>query len=301
MIRIGATEEQILKQLGTSISEKLDSAGIFNRVFSRIKSKVSIEKKIDEKREEYLVKGKKIQDVFGIRVTLYFMDDEKIAIDLVKGMFSEIPDSHSIDPLTKDHFGPIRNNLVFKIGDTLAESSSLFEHDFIDSTFEVQFRTVFSEGWHEVEHDLRYKCKNDWEFEDMLSRQLNGQLAVLETTDWAMLKIFDELTYKKYKSKEWNSFFRNMLRIRFEDQSFSEPILSYFSKCNSLAKDLLKLDRNHLISGLITLKSKIPLKMDNVLYIVNRDVLHYDELIEFETPMLKDILEESFPRKYKQA
>jgi putative GTP pyrophosphokinase len=295
MIRIGPTEEQILKNLATTISSKLDAAGIFNRVFSRIKSKASIEKKLHEKQEEYSVKGKKMQDVFGIRVTVYFSDDEKIATDLVKSIFIEIPGAHSIDPLTKDQFGPIRNNLVFKIDERLAGTSGLFDHPFIDSSFEVQFRTVFSEGWHEVEHDLRYKCKKDWEKEDLLSRQLNGQLAALETSDWAMLKIFDELAYKKYKEKDWNSFFRNILRIRFEDFTFSQPVLDVFNN-TTVGKELLKLERTDLISGLIAVRSNIPLKMDNVLLIINRAALQNTQIMGLETAVMKGLLEESFSK-----
>lgn len=294
MIRIGPTEEQILRGLTTAISNRLDSAGIFNRVFSRIKSKSSIERKLNEKQIDYAAKGKKMQDVFGIRVTVYFLDDEKIAINLVKSLFPEIPGAHSIDPLTKDQFGPIRNNLVFRIDESTAGTSGLFDHEMIDASFEVQFRTVFSEGWHEVEHDLRYKCKTDWAKEDLLSRQLNGQLAALETSDWAILRIFDELAYKKYKEKNWNSFFRNVLRIRFEDMSFSEPLLEVFNT-TTLAKDLLKLERVDLISGLISVKSKIPLKMDNVLLIINRATLQNPKITELENVVMKGILESSFP------
>jgi len=294
MIKIGPTEEQILNTISKSISEKLDSLGIFNRVFSRIKTKSSIDKKIIQKKNEYLEKQKKMQDLFGIRVTLYFMDDQEIAIDLVKSLYKEIPNSRSIDQLKKDQFGPIRQNLVFRIEDSLIETSSLFDNDFIDSSFEVQFRTVFSEGWHEVEHDMRYKCKTDWDNEDILYRQLNGQLAVLETSDWAMLKIFDELAYKKYKTKEWNSFFRNLLRIRFEDMTFSDSILKILNEDNSIAKDLLKHERTEIVSCLIILKSKIPLKMDNVLFIINRGILKKEIIHDLESATLRNILEESF-------
>ena len=44
----------------------------------------------------------------------------------------------------------------------------------IEPTFKIQIRTVFSEGWHEVEHDLRYKCKDDWEGCELYSHTLNG-------------------------------------------------------------------------------------------------------------------------------
>src|SRR5688572_27548826 len=104
MIKIGSTEENILKEISSKITEKLDRAGIFNRVFSRIKSKASIEKKLAEKRTDYLSKNKKMQDVFGIRITLYFLDDEAIAINLVKSVFSEVPDAHSVDNQANDQF-----------------------------------------------------------------------------------------------------------------------------------------------------------------------------------------------------
>lgn len=294
MIRIGATEDHILKQITSKIENELNSAGIFFRVFSRIKSVNSIEKKLSEKEQSYKAEGKKMQDSLGVRVTLYFLDDESIAINLVKELYSEVLGSHSIDMLAKDQFGPVRNNLVFKIPQELSETSSLFDHKLIDSTFEVQFRTIFSEGWHEVEHDLRYKCKNDWEKEDLLSRQLNGQLAALETTDWAMLKIFDELAYKKYKGKEWNSFFRNVLRIRFEDFEFSSPVISMFDRQPEIAKEFLKNDREKLILSLIRLKTKIPLLMDNVLFIINRAFFKNQEILLLETEVLKAILDESF-------
>jgi ppGpp synthetase/RelA/SpoT-type nucleotidyltranferase len=37
------------------------------------------------------------------------------------------------------------------------------QYDLVDNTFEIQFRTTLSEGWHEVDHLMRYKCKPDWE------------------------------------------------------------------------------------------------------------------------------------------
>ena len=291
MIRIGPTEESILNVISESIERKLNCAGIFYRVFSRIKTRNSIEKKISEKSQMYIEKGKKMQDVFGVRVTVYFQDDEHIAASLVKSIFQEKPDGHSIDLIDKERFGPIRHNLVFEIDSKLCQLSSLFDQNFIDSTFEVQFRTIFSEGWHEVEHDLRYKCKGDWKSEDLLFRQLNGQLASLETCDWAMLKIFDELAYKKYKNREWPSFFRNVLRIRFEDLGFSDEVMVYLNKDFSVGRELLKIDREELIMSLANISTAIPLKMDNVLFIINRAILKRENLVDLEPTLLKRILD----------
>ncbi|MBK7959276.1 MAG: hypothetical protein IPK03_14995 [Bacteroidetes bacterium] len=36
----------------------------------------------------------------------------------------------------------------------------MVNNSLVDSTFEVQLRTILSEGWHEIDHDLRYKSIN---------------------------------------------------------------------------------------------------------------------------------------------
>lgn len=33
---------------------------------------------------------------------------------------------------------------------------------YIDDTFEIQIKTMFFEGWHEIEHDMRYKGEELW-------------------------------------------------------------------------------------------------------------------------------------------
>lgn len=295
MIKIGSTEDNILIDISSSISKKLDQAGIFHRVFARMKTKSSIDKKLIQKADQYRAKGKKMQDVFGLRVTVYFVDDEQIAVNVVKNLFVEVPDGHSIDNQDKERFGPVRNNLIFQIDEKHIETSSLFDQELIDATFEVQFRTIFSEGWHEIEHDLRYKCKEDWNDQPELSRQLNGQLAVLESSDWAMLKIFDEVAYKKYKLKDWNSFLRNILRIRFLDLELRQEIRTLFDENPNYPKELLRVERSKLIDPLINLTSSIPLKMDNVLFILNRAFFKDQSIIDLESDSLKSILNQTYP------
>lgn len=293
MIKIGATEEKILKDIMEQIADSLGKAGIFYRVFGRIKTPTSLDKKITKKLDEYQSQGKKLQDVFGVRVTLYFLDDEKIAESLIKKVFDEVPDAHSIDKPGKETFGPVRNNLIFRITESHISTSNLFDHEFVDSTFEVQLRTIFSEGWHEVEHDLRYKCKEDWKDEDVLSRQLNGQLAVLETSDWAILKIFDEMAYRKYKKRDWNSFLRNVLRIRFEDDSLSQNILKILNEKPFIAKQMIRSNREKMILSLVNLTKRIPLKMDTVLFIINRSLINDEDIIRLESDTIKTIFSEN--------
>ncbi|WP_202796549.1 hypothetical protein, partial [Thermophagus xiamenensis] len=63
----------------------------------------------------------------------------------------------------------------------------------IDNTFEVQLRTILSEGWHEVDHSLRYKCKDDWKDYPDQERLLNGIYAALETNDSTLKSLFREI------------------------------------------------------------------------------------------------------------
>jgi ppGpp synthetase/RelA/SpoT-type nucleotidyltranferase len=293
-IKIGHTEQNIISKIADTISEKLGLVGIFNRLFYRIKPINSITKKLESKQEYYEVNNKKMQDAFGLRVTVYFVDDLAFAVSLVKQIFQELPDSHSIDALKQDQFGPQRMNLVFKIPTELKASSYLFEQPYIDDTFEVQFRTIYSEGWHEVEHDFRYKCKADWRTETELHRTLNGILATLETCDWATLKIFDELSHTKYKQLEWSSFFRNALRIRFEDDQLGQNIQSVLSQNTFIAKSILKKDRIELLNSLLKVSTRLPLKMDNVMFTINRGVLNFDQIRQLEPSLITEILDNSF-------
>lgn len=295
MIRVGINEERLLRDLAQQISNIYESIGLFYRLFYRVKAEESIERKIQEKEELYVQHNKKLQDFFGLRLTLYFADDYDLAVQILNAKFRELPGSHSIDEVKSDRFGPVRYNLVFALPIDIVNNSSVFKSDMIDGTFEIQIRTMFSEGWHEVEHDLRYKCKEDWVNENDLARVLNSQLAVLESCDWTMLKIFDELSYNKYKNNEWSSFFRNIMRIRFVDQNFSNHINSYLDSNKWIAKKLLKINRNEIIMSLFELVLKLPLTMDNVFFIVNRVVIKDIGLIELESPILKRILTESNP------
>ena len=123
-----------------------------------------------------------MQDYFGIRVALYFHDDIPICKEIIKKHFQVV--GESITKHDSKTFSPVILNLVCNIPeDTLSLIDSNLWRDFpFDQTFEIQIRTIFSEGWHEIDHDIRYKCKEDWAQHQDLDRNLNGILATLEKT-----------------------------------------------------------------------------------------------------------------------
>lgn len=270
-----ALEELFKKE----ISRVFDSSCLYYRTFSRCKSFDSLEKKMKLKHYD---KGKKLQDLFGVRVILYFKDDIVISQTLLNKYFDVI--DKSVDEEKKDTFKPTRLNYVCRIPESIMEliSSSVFQQYPIDTTFEIQIRTVFSEGWHEVEHDLRYKCQKDWEDIEDMSRILNGIFATLETCDWSMLSLCEQLSYTYYKNKNWKAMIRNKLRMRLKDQ-LSKEIEKQFTNDTNIAKAFFKIDREKLIIFFTMLK--IPNNYDNVVYVAN-DLFIKAESIYKLTPKL---------------
>ena len=105
----------------------------------------------------------------------------------------------------------------------------------IDTTFEIQFRTVFFEGWHEIEHDMRYKSllsdNEFWRGSEELSRILNCILANLELSDWSLVQLFEQLSYNHYKNANWELMLKSKFRIHMDDNSELDPaILELFDR-----------------------------------------------------------------------
>lgn len=170
-------------------------------------------------------------------------------------------------------------------------SSNLWEFP-IDKTFEIQVRTIFSEGWHEVEHDLRYKNKSDWADHMDLSRNLNGILATLETCDWAIINVLDRLAYQKYKNQDWNAMMRNHLRMHLENAPLSSAIVDIFNNDNSLAKEFFRVDRKVILLQLSSNKMfMLPKRLDNIVYFANEFIVHDPRITALIPQRLKERLE----------
>src|ERR1700749_1078921 len=205
--------ERISKEICESIEDELNNLNLFFRVFYRYKAEDSLHKKLSKQTKEGAPKyteQKKIQDVIGIRINLYFADDIEVVYNLFKEKFEFIEET--IDKNLETEFKPTRINLIFKIHKKHnREFKDLIPDLRIDNTFELQLRTVLSEGWHEVDHDLRYKCEDDWQKHTDLSRMFNGILAAIETNEWSMLQLFNELSYRHYQNSDCEA----MLRTKF--------------------------------------------------------------------------------------
>lgn len=261
-----ANELRIIQSLQNNIEGELNRIGLLYRVFSRTKSENSITKKFIKEPGKYSEHGKKIQDLFGVRIILYFPDDLLIAQEALKKSFQV--DSKTVDEAADNNFSATRCNYVFRLpGDLSSDSVLIKKYAYIDKTFEVQFRTILSEGWHEVEHDLRYKCKDDWNDHSDLSRALNGIYASLETSDWGIMKLFEELAYRNYKCSSWSAMLRNKLRLRMDD-SIEDNIIKIIDE-KSLGKSFFRIDRSKVLTLILDYDIDIPINLNNIIFLCN--------------------------------
>lgn len=298
----------------SELTAPLQRAGIFYRVFARGKSLESIQKKLSSKREKYLSKGEKMQDILGIRIVLYFLEDVWIYYNYLKSSPDFLSESNTesdlqgihdvglLNDLTDKVFMPQRLNLVFKISNEnyckeLEKDleSVLIPDDakLIDYTYEIQLRTVLSEGWHEVEHDLRYKSINEdwWRYCSVESRMLNGIYASLETNERSMEHLFSNIAYKNYKNKDWDAMLRNHFRIRMQLKPLSQDIIDILNSKTRVAKCILRFERSRLFEALQ--KASIPLILNNIIFLINRIEIDDEAIKRLEPDPIRSILDKT--------
>ena len=272
---VSSLDVAVMRNIQRRLQKRMDQCGIMYRIFSRVKSIESIKQKLDQKREKYEKEGKMLQDAVGFRIVMYFKDDINICIRLLKEMF--VVDNCEHDELDSETFKPQRINYVFRIPDDIISGlSETGKEVLIDNTFEVQIRTIFSEGWHEVEHDVRYKYKKDWEHENAISRELNGVFAVLEICDNNILSICENMAYKKYKEKEWEAMLRHKFRLRLRHTPLANDIREVLDENSDVAKALYRYDREKIIDFLYN--NSIPLNCNNIVFIANQLSVHNQRL-----------------------
>lgn len=279
--------------LETGLADQLNKCGMMFRLFSRVKTEKSLAHKMEIKGDKYRSGISKIQDMIGLRIVAYFQDDvEALAFYFSYG---EIVDS-SIDELDSTTFRPQRLNLTCNIPAEYVEDfrkSLPAEYaPYIDNTYEVQIRTIFSEGWHEVEHDLRYKCKEDWVGCDSYSRTLNGLIATLETAEWNMKALFDDMSRMNLRQGNYRAMLRNKMHLRIKNDDFSSSVNDFLSSNPVIAEAVLNVDRMIFILTMLNHKGAITLTFDNLLYLINRIEMMNPALQALETDEVRQMLDD---------
>lgn len=282
---------RLAKDILTLIQDDIDKVGVFHRVFYRVKTVSSTSKKISQKKYDGVTTY--LRDIIGIRIVFYFADDLGFMYRFFRKKYDKLFVEESIDKKSTTVFEPQRVNVIFRIPpENQTEFRDVITEAKIDSTFELQLRTVFSEGWHEIDHDLRYKFKEHWsEYED-LSRMFNGIFASLETTDWSIIALFNQLSYEHYKSQSIDAMIRTKYRLRFKsDSMLNSQLVDFFLENKLIIKELYKMDRAEFLFNMACEDMRFPLTLDNVVYYINHKYLK-NEHITALTP--KEILNQ-FP------
>ena len=284
--------ELIEKKLKEKLINELTRTGLLFRLFSRVKEPISIDEKFT--RKTYSTDGELMQDLIGFRITTYFSDDLRIVVDLCEKLFGKVELVY--DEPSSEVFRPLRKNMICKMPEY---ETSFFEDikpnnpqfRLIDNTFEIQFRTTLSEGWHEVDHLMRYKCKPEWEGLTTESRMLNGIYATLETNDQALKALFDDISYHHYKAKKWEAMMRNKLRLRFLLKGLNAEIVDYLNTNTEVGRKLFKLNRSKILNKYINSTLTFPVTFDNWLFFINHFFLNDDFITAKTPPVLLDEFE----------
>ena len=218
---------------------------------------------------------------------------------IIEEMFEVHQEDSQIDALGVFEFRPERMNLVCTLPEEYAGgfSEKLWQNYRIDRTFELQIRTIFSEGWHEVEHDVRYKHKDEWKAEDYygFNRELNGIKATLEMCDHSIVHIIEQLTYYCYKNNKTEEMLRYKFRIHFEKEYLSEELKTLLT--SELRKELYRIEREEVLTCLSDrLLSDLPKTLDNLVYICNGLQMHNKEIERMSPRIVKDYVE-----KYQES
>ncbi len=235
------------------IEEKLKKAGFYYRIAYRVKAADSMVNKLilkDYKRPGTENEDKKMQDLIGIRIMLYFADDVDICRNLLDGLFAS-PGEWETTETNEYEFKAMKINGIFKLPAYLSKTIvNPMLSDYVDDTFEVQVRTNSFEGWHEIEHDLRYKGSAFGIGNEALARKMNSVLATYELCDDSIVGLLEDLGHQHYKDKKWDDMIRCHYRLKFDSEQLHPALKAVFDADTELAKKFYKFKRAAVIRQL---------------------------------------------------
>lgn len=260
---------------------KLNNAGIYFNSTSRIKSESSLLHKLETGKYSMQEGGRKIQDIIGIRINLFYLEDMDICEKILEETF--LLDNWSKTKNEENKFEAQKCNGVFRIPSKYLRNipASVWNKPF-DQTFEVQLRTVLFEGWHEIEHEMRYKYKlgsdsketDLWTGHEDLSRVMNSIIANLELCDWSIMQIFNSIHDSQYKEKNWENAIRSKYRLRITQDLLKPELREYLDNNPDIVAQFHTVSKRELVEILLNKKYHKELTPDRVIYLINKEIVH---------------------------
>lgn len=297
--------EGIGERLEEDIEGILVRAGMYFRIFYRAKTPYSIAHKIEKNGYGFGENEKKLQDLLGLRVVVYYQDDMEIVRTILEKTFRRVGD-WSETGSTEEEFKASKLNGVFRIPE---EYQRLYNGDIsflpIDATFEIQLRTISFEGWHEIEHDMRYKSPYGdefWRNNESLSRTLNCVLANLELCDWTTLSVFDKLTYYHYEEKNWEMMLKGKFRLRFAEQPLHKDIVDFFNKYEDVSYCFYRCNRPEVLFALLRDGYHERITYDLLVKVMNSSVADYDARLQHKLAKIcSNVLKQDKPLRMERT
>lgn len=260
---------------------KLNNAGIYFNSTSRIKSESSLLHKLETGKYSMQEGGRKIQDIIGIRINLFYLEDMDICEKILEETF--LLDNWSKTKNEENKFEAQKCNGVFRIPSKYLRNipASVWNKPF-DQTFEVQLRTVLFEGWQEIEHEMRYKYKlgsdsketDLWTGHEDLSRVMNSIIANLELCDWSIMQIFNSIHDSQYKEKNWENAIRSKYRLRITQDPLKPELREYLDNNPDIVAQFHTVSKRELVEILLNKKYHKELTPDRVIYLINKEIVH---------------------------
>lgn len=260
---------------------KLNNAGIYFNSTSRIKSESSLLHKLETGKYSMQEGGRKIQDIIGIRINLFYLEDMDICEKILEETF--LLDNWSKTKNEENKFEAQKCNGVFRIPSKYLRNipASVWNKPF-DQTFEVQLRTVLFEGWHEIEHEMRYKYKlgsdsketDLWTGHEDLSRVMNSIIANLELCNWSIMQIFNSIHDSQYKEKNWENAIRSKYRLRITQDPLKPELREYLDNNPDIVAQFHTVSKRELVEILLNKKYHKELTPDRVIYLINKEIVH---------------------------
>ena len=260
---------------------KLNNAGIYFNSTSRIKSESSLLHKLETGKYSMQEGGRKIQDIIGIRINLFYLEDMDICEKILEETF--LLDNWSKTKNEENKFEAQKCNGVFRIPSKYLRNipASVWNKPF-DQTFEVQLRTVLFEGWHEIEHEMRYKYKlgsdsketDLWTGHEDLSRVMNSIIANLELCDWSIMQIFNSIHDSQYKEKNWENAIRSKYSLRITQDPLKPELREYLDNNPDIVAQFHDVSKRELVEILLNKKYHKELTPDRVIYLINKEIVH---------------------------
>lgn len=171
---------------------KLYGYSIIDKITARVKSKKSIINKMKKKNIKYTYTSliDNISDIAGVRITCPVQDD----IFFVKQIIEMIPNLKIIKE--KDYINNPKKS-GYSAYHIIVETPVAINGETVVMKVEIQIRTIAMDFWAEMEHDIRYKSKNNMSLFD--SKKLTWYAKVLEKLQGKIVKI--------YRKQETNTMF----------------------------------------------------------------------------------------------